>query len=111
MVNSPVEQPKRSRLSIPYRLRGNVDFIDDALKCLRLSQTIEWSWAKHGERTFQPYFDQFEQSTQSTIDRLANLHDVSRSKIVTTALQLQRSAPGIGAKPSGFRVKKKGPTT
>lgn len=104
----PDKQPKRSRLAIPIRLKSNVDYIDDALKCLRLSETIDWSWAKHGERTFQPYFDQFEPNTQKTIDRLAKLYEVSRSKIVSTALQLQRQAPGIGAKPSGFRASKKG---
>lgn len=109
MDETPSQQPKRSRLAIPFRLKSNVDYIDDALRCLRLSEKIEWSWAKHGERTFQPYFDQFEPTTQKTIDRLAKLHEVSRSKIVSTALQLQRQAPSIGAKPSGFRARKKGP--
>lgn len=97
---------KRTRLALPAWTKGNIDFIDDAIKCLRLTDTFTWQSLKKGEQRFNPFFDHFDEQTRKTINRLARLHDVSRSKIVTTALELHRDAPRVSTKPSGYRTQK-----
>lgn len=98
-----MRQPKDTRLNLPLRLKSQLPYISDAIKCLRLSTTIRWIGPQKHEERVRPFFKDFDATVRAEVDRLAELHGVSRSKVITTALDIQAKAPALGVEPSGYR--------
>lgn len=92
------------RLAIPRRLKERLPFIHDALICLRQARHVEWIGPKRGEARFHPFLKDFDPSTRTTIERLATLHGVSRSRVISTALELHASSAAVPAGPRGYRT-------
>ena len=102
------KHPRGSRLSIPHRLKDHLPYIAEALTCLRMAGTpVPWIQAGSDEQKVNPFFSDFTSDVRQTIDRLAELHSKSRSKIVATALTLRDQQPATGAKPHGYAPPKK----
>ncbi len=103
MPKPPNGKSKSTRLALPARHKETITYINDALTCLRQAESFHWQRIGRDEPRFNPFFHHFDERTRETIDRLARLNGVSRSRIVMTALELYRHAPRVGAKPSGYR--------
>tara|TARA_R110002072_G_scaffold251266_2_gene410122 strand:+ start:12137 stop:12397 length:261 start_codon:yes stop_codon:yes gene_type:complete len=75
-----------ARLSIPQDLKPLLPQLDSGLAALIQLPVIEWKTCPRDAARYQPKFDTLAEDARRRIDVFAKIHNVSRSAVVTTAL-------------------------